>query len=326
MPEVTPPAVSVVVPAYNAEAFVGDAVGSALAQGPVVGEVVLVDDGSTDGTLGVMHRLAEAANVGRPGLVRVVSQPNGGAPSARNRGLAQSTCDYVQFLDADDVLLPGKVERHVAAARRAGAGLVAGAYDLAAFGSADRPSRCRVIPESAWLALIRGMLGLTSANLWRRHDVEAVGGWDEALANNQEYDLAFRMMASGVRVAFDTEAGALVRRRPGSIWTADAAASNRGWIDLRVRVIDHLRSVGEYGRDLAAETDRPLFKALQAESARDPAFARRIHDGYVSDSFDVGRARVGPVYRWVYGRLGFRAAEAYRRLRQPRRPEGGMGA
>ncbi len=311
----TEPLVSVVVPCHNAAPFVADAVGSALAQGDAVGEVVLVDDGSADATLGVLRQLADEANAGRPGLVRVVAQANGGAPSARNAGLALCTGAFVQFLDADDVLAPGKVARQAALAEADGADLVAGAYSMVPLGADDAPSPCPVVTSDAWCALIRGQLGLTSANLFQRSAVEAVGGWDEALPNNQDYDLMARLLQAGATVAFDTEPGATVRSRAESVWRRDPNASNRGWIELLARIIDHLRDTGSYTADREFEADRRMYMALQLEAARSPRFSSRMHSRYVSDRFDLGRVRTGPLYGRLYRAAGFGTAEAYRRIK-----------
>jgi glycosyltransferase involved in cell wall biosynthesis len=100
--------VDVVIPAYNARAYLGEALDSVLAQGVLVGKVVVVDDGSTDGTA------ALAAAHGAP--VELVAMPhNRGAATARNAGLARCAAEYVAFLDADDRWLPGKLHAQVAA-------------------------------------------------------------------------------------------------------------------------------------------------------------------------------------------------------------------
>lgn len=99
--------VSVVITAYNYERFVAAAIDSALGQGPGV-EVIVVDDGSTDGTAEVLAPYADR--------VRVISQPNGGQAAAFNTGLIAATGELVALLDADDVLLDGAVERLRAAA------------------------------------------------------------------------------------------------------------------------------------------------------------------------------------------------------------------
>lgn len=101
--------VSVVIPSYNVEKFLREAVGSVQRQTWKHVEAIVVDDGSTDGT----GRLAEelAASDQR---VRVIHKRNGGLSSARNSGIAAARGAYLSFLDADDVLLPDKVERQLA--------------------------------------------------------------------------------------------------------------------------------------------------------------------------------------------------------------------
>ena len=97
------PLVSVVIPAFNAEAFVAEAIESVLAQtyGPV--EAIVVDDGSTDGTAAVAGRYP----------LELVRQENGGQAAARNAGVAVAKGTFVSFLDADDLWLPGKLSAEV---------------------------------------------------------------------------------------------------------------------------------------------------------------------------------------------------------------------
>ena len=99
--------VDVIIPAYNASAYLRRAVDSALSSERV--QVLLVDDGSTDGTGDICRELAEHPRV------RLAQQPNRGAASARNAGLAMAESPYVMFLDADDRLMPGAVDRLLAA-------------------------------------------------------------------------------------------------------------------------------------------------------------------------------------------------------------------
>ena len=101
------PDVSIVVPAHNVERFIAAALRSALAQRGVAVEVVVVDDGSTDGTPAEVARFA-----GDPRL-RVVRQPNAGLAAARNAGLAAASGRYVGFLDGDDLWDPDKARWHV---------------------------------------------------------------------------------------------------------------------------------------------------------------------------------------------------------------------
>jgi len=110
--------ISVVIPAYNAAAFVADAIGSARAQLSDRDEIIVVDDGSTDGTSDTVAALG-------PGVV-CARQANAGVSAARNLGIALSSGDIVAFLDADDRWLPGKVRTQLEVfARDPSVGLVA---------------------------------------------------------------------------------------------------------------------------------------------------------------------------------------------------------
>jgi glycosyltransferase involved in cell wall biosynthesis len=101
--------VSVVIPSYNVKPFLADAVRSVLRQTWTQLETIVVDDGSTDGT----GQLAEQLAASDP-RVRVIHKRNGGVSSARNAGAAVAQGEYVSFLDADDMLLPEKLERQLA--------------------------------------------------------------------------------------------------------------------------------------------------------------------------------------------------------------------
>ncbi|WP_329385647.1 glycosyltransferase [Streptomyces sp. NBC_01351] len=118
------PTVSVVVIAYNDAELVGEAVGSALAQGPVVAEVIAVNDSSSDGTARVLDELAAR----HPRLKAVHRTENsGGCGTPRNDGIAAATSSYVLFLDSDDVLPPGAADALVRAAVEHRAAVTVGA-------------------------------------------------------------------------------------------------------------------------------------------------------------------------------------------------------
>ena len=99
------PLVSIVIPCYKAELWIGEAIRSALNQSYSPVEVIVVDDGSTDRSLEVIKSFGDK--------IRWETGPNRGGDCARNCGLALSTGEYIQFLDADDYLLPGKIERQM---------------------------------------------------------------------------------------------------------------------------------------------------------------------------------------------------------------------
>ncbi len=102
-----PPLVSILIPCYNAAPWLAATLESALAQTHRNHEIIVVDDGSTDGSLATARQF-------EPRGVRVISQANRGASAARNAGLRAARGDFIQFLDADDLLAPDKIERQLA--------------------------------------------------------------------------------------------------------------------------------------------------------------------------------------------------------------------
>lgn len=114
------PLVSIVVPLYNAEKHLSQALDSLLAQTHDNLEIICVDDGSTDGTSQLL-----ADYVARDNRVRLLSQVNAGPGAARNRGIAEAQGDYLYFLDADDWCDPTLIEKAVALLERTGADIAA---------------------------------------------------------------------------------------------------------------------------------------------------------------------------------------------------------
>ncbi len=104
------PQLSIVIPAYNVETYIADAVHSALDQTFASFEVIVVDDGSTDGTSAILERLSSQRNDSR---LRVITQANLGLSEARNTGVRHSRGDFIGFLDGDDLWLPQKATRQI---------------------------------------------------------------------------------------------------------------------------------------------------------------------------------------------------------------------
>ena len=103
--------VSILIPAYNAERWIASTIESAIAQTWPHKEIILVDDGSTDGTLAVARQFESQG-------VRVVTQSNQGAAAARNKAFSLSRGDYIQWLDADDLLSTDKIAHQMRAAEQ----------------------------------------------------------------------------------------------------------------------------------------------------------------------------------------------------------------
>ena len=128
------PSISVVIPCYNAAAFLRATIESILGQTQPVLEVIVVDDGSTDDSANI------AESFGPP--VRVIRQPNQGESAARNRGIEAAGGEWVAFLDADDLWLPTKVELQAEAIRSAPADVVCVTGDFLLFGEGQEERLC----------------------------------------------------------------------------------------------------------------------------------------------------------------------------------------
>lgn len=212
MSERRAPLVSVVMPAYNAQRWIGAAIRSVLAQEAVRLELIVVDDGSSDHTADIAQAFAAPH-------VHVVRQDNRGASAARNRGLALARGDYIQWLDADDMLAPGKIAAQLARAR----GL--GRRDLlsGAFGEFHLVvERARFEPTALWgdHAPVEFLLQKFAGNLWMNPAVWLVsreltrraGPWDERLSLDDDGEYFARVIAASRAVHFVPEARVFYRR------------------------------------------------------------------------------------------------------------------
>lgn len=179
--------VSVVIPGYNAAAYLRETIATAQAQTHAAAEVIVVDDGSRDDTAAIAHACAG---------VRVVEQANQGVGAARNAGLRVATGDFVLFLDADDRLLPHAIATGLAAfAAHPASGFVYGASRvIGPDGSVlPRPSRPPVADASYRTFLEGDVMVPPSCALFRRSAVEAVGGFRQERYPTDDYDFYLRI-------------------------------------------------------------------------------------------------------------------------------------
>lgn len=301
------PTVSVVIPCYNAEAFVEGAVASACGQSYPLAEVICVNDGSTDGTLGVLQRL----HAREGDRLVVLSQPNRGPSAARNTGLARATGEYVQFLDADDILQSDKIEHQAHLVRESDPppDLVAAAYEKVALGGVER-SVTRPDPEPL-VGLFLARLGITSANLYRREALLAAGGWDEAMRTSEDPELAFRMFQRGAAVCIDPTPKTLLRRRADSQWNEDWQASLRGWLRLRMAMLEWAQAHDVLSSEQQRVVEHKVFEVISQVYTFDPELAVWSSEA-LSKAFRPQREKYGRTYAWSYQMLGFRAAQGIR--------------
>lgn len=240
---------SVIIPCHNAENYVEQTIRSLLAQTQPPGEIIVVDDGSTDRSLEIVGLF--------DGLVEVVSSKNGSAAITRNHGYARSTGDAVMFLDADDVLGPDALEAlsEVPALQIGGVAccpwrrleLHDGRWMQRPPSCAER--RCGEDPLKAWL---RGWYHPTSSVLWTREGYERLGGWNRDAGVNDDGDLMMRAMAIGVPFGIATHGNVYYRRLPESGLSLSGKRFTHAGMESRLWVISNLTAlldrVGKIGQ------------------------------------------------------------------------------
>jgi glycosyltransferase involved in cell wall biosynthesis len=312
--------VAVVIPCHNNAATVRAAVDSALMQEGVSVEVVVVDDGSIDGSSEALDPL--------DGRVQLFRQEQAGACVARNRGVAETTAPLVKFLDADDILEPGCLAAQVSQAAEMSpetvvfgrgiwvtqAGAQVGAYPPGPMAEGAALSAADLVTASP----------LTSCPLHRRALLEEVGGFDPNCPRGQEHDLHIRLGLAGARFIFrDTICYQYVQYTSGP--RISARQSQYDVCAAQIVVYEKQLAIGR-NRGLIGGNDGELRLAFARHFWRHGRVCGRAgHDDLAalcfarSDEIAGGRARgaVGSVLYRILARLfGGVRIETLKRARQ----------
>src|SRR5437867_8012813 len=182
------PLVSVVIPVYNGEQYLADAIKSVLDQTYRDFEVIVVDDGSTDGSAAVVKRYGET--------IRYIHQSNGGVCKSRNTGIAVAQGDYLAFLDQDDLWLPGKLAVQVAYLdSHPEVGAVYCQCEVKGKGWLRSSLYYAEPVKDDVLGIMSGTCLLMTASMIRKEVLRKIGGFDEALigAGAEDIDLTLRL-------------------------------------------------------------------------------------------------------------------------------------
>jgi len=247
----TRPLVSILIPAYNAEKYIADTLRSALAQTWERTEIIVVDDGSRDATAGV-------AETFESNKVIVVRQSNQGASAARNRALSLAKGEYIQYLDADDLLAPDKIERQMAEAKGPRT-LLSSAWGRFLY----RHQTAEFKPSALWndLSPIEWLLRKMSSNLhmqtatWlvSRELTEAAGPWDERISFDDDGEYFCRVVHKSEGIHFVPESKVYYRATPNSL--SYVGLSNKKlesqWLSMN-RHMSHLLQLENSPRSEAA--------------------------------------------------------------------------
>jgi glycosyltransferase involved in cell wall biosynthesis len=284
------PSISAVVTVYNAEEYIGESLAGILEQTRPPQEVIVVDDGSTDGTP------AELAKFGAE--IRVIRQPNRGHAPALNVGFSEARGDYIAKCDADDVWTAEKLERQAAAI------VEHPEIDIAftavwVFGTLEQSrglhtagvsgegvlERSRLAP-----ALYRANFICPSSTLIRRELYRRLGPFSEDLAG-EDYDYWFRALQADARFYYDPEMLVRYRRHDRQI-TSDVLRTRRGMYEVQAMhadMIEDRRLVNVVLADQMFRIGRVLVDEGRPREARQ-AFIASLRHGHGRPSSTTARA------------------------------------
>lgn len=259
-----PKQVSVIIPCFNAEKWLAEAIDSCLQQTYSHLEIIVIDDGSTDNSLEIIKSYGD----------KIIwrSYPNKGGNYARNRGFDLSQGEYIQYLDADDYILPEKIEQQVNCLEATGADVVYSDWrhqhhlsDGSIFLdkieiSAAKKDILAALLANWWVAL--------ASLMYKRSAVQKSGGWDENLAAAQDRDFFLSVVMNGAKVAYQPGCYAIYRRH-GSVTVS--TASKRRWLKSHHLVLQKLEQK-LLQRNQLSRTYRQALAKSYFELAREALF------------------------------------------------------
>jgi len=263
----SPPLVSVIIPCRNGAARLGDAVESALGQSWTRREIIVVDDASSDGSRDVARRYRDRG-------VIALDSPRRGASAARNAGLQQAAGDFIQFLDADDVLDRDKIRVQIERLAGSPTGAVAsgawarfGAQPGEAVFAAEPVWRDYAAPEEFLIASWLGG-GMMANFVWLtpRAVLERAGPWDETLSLLDDGEYFARVLLAASAVLFCREARGFYRS------TAAPRLSRRR---DRVALLSAFTAIDQSCRHLLERDNSPAAKKACATQ-----YQRFAYDAY----------------------------------------------
>jgi len=301
--------VSILIPCYNTERWVAHAIESALAQKWPDKEVIVVDDGSTDGSLEVIRKF--------DGQIQCEAGPKRGGNVARNRLLELARGEWLQYLDADDYLLRDKIANQIDFLRSETSTDVIFSPVTMEYSTEHGTRReLSAIPEphDPWILLARWYLRQTGGPLWRKQALIDVGAWRPEQPCCQEHELYLRLLMAGKQFRYCGERGAIYRQfENGTLSTRDLSAAHRERLAIESRAEEFLRMTGELTAARLRAINDARFEIARMVRVYDASLAEDIVETIKRSQPDFKpRGRAARLqYRLAYRALGFSAAERF---------------
>jgi glycosyltransferase involved in cell wall biosynthesis len=305
------PLVSILIPAYNAQTWVAGTLRSALAQTWSRKEIIVIDDGSTDQTLAIARRFAQRQ-------VSVISQPNQGAAAARNKAFSICQGDYVQWLDADDLLAPDKISKQIEKAEKCASDrtLFSGGWAYFMY----RPHKAKFVPTVLWedlsplewlrLKMERAVFMQTGTWLVSRKLTEDAGPWDTRLLGDDDGEYFCRVLLASESVRFVPEAKAYYRiSGPSSLSYVGQSDKKLEAHLLSIKLhIKHLRSMEDSARTRVASLAHLKTSLIYFYPER-PEIVKQFHSFAAELGGRLEIPQLSWKYAWIQKIFGWAAAK-----------------
>lgn len=303
------PLVSILIPCYNAAPWLAATIESALAQTHRSIEVIVVDDGSTDECVAIAEQFT-------PRGVVVRRQANRGASAARNHGLKIARGEFIQFLDADDLLAPEKIERQLAVVGATPEFVAAGPWGRFHASAAEAvfqpEENWRDSEPVEWLTLNFAGRGMMQPGAWltARALLDRAGPWDERLTLNDDGEYFCRVLLASRGIKFCPDARTFYRSNlSGSLSQRRSAAAWRSALLSQELCAQHLLAREDSPRTRAACAD--LLQRLSFTMWPDhPALVQQSEALVVRYGGSRQRPGGGRVFRMLMGLFGWKAARS----------------
>lgn len=305
--------VSIIIPAFNVSSYIEDCIHSAFAQTYPHIEVICIDNNSTDET---WHKLEELKQQYPQLIIDKETKP--GAPAARNKGLKLSKGEWLQFLDADDLLMPEKVAHQLSLLNETNRDVPFIAAICLKRDLKGNEQKTYLNKEHPFKSLFVTQLGITSSNLWNRQYIKKINGWDESLKSSQEADLMFRLLQVKDEVMYDDEALTIVRERTeGQISQQNYSEKWTRYFEKRMEIVKWLaiNKTELYNREKPF-FEEVLFGILKIMANKDLKTANSLYKKYLTGSYtpSSNQSHSTRMYLMLYKLFGFKWAELLRRI------------
>lgn len=301
--------VSVIIPCFNAERWIAETIDSCLKQTYPYIEIIVIDDCSTDNSLEIIKSYGDKV------IWERLTENKGGC-YARNRGFALSKGEYIQFLDADDFILPEKIERQINYLEETGADAIYGDWRFQGHQSngvifleqVEKPGKQTDILQS----LIENWWTAVASLLYTRTAVEKSGGWDEDFSAAQDRDFFISVIMAGAKVVYQPGCYSIYRRY-GSVTVS--TVSKQRWVENHCKVLKKVEKklLQQYQQKIPINYRRALAHGY-FELARDYMYIDypeylRLSQKSLTLCPDFKRKTKKRMYKLVQDICGFRLCE-----------------